>query len=80
VSPGLSQRGRFQAGGTIFPRRAAITSITMPVVVHRTSASTEDSTPNWPPVSRSGPLTVDRIRPSLASLPETMLEKMADWV
>lgn len=40
----------FQAGGTIRPRPCAMTSITTPVVVHSTSASTEDSTPNAPPV------------------------------
>lgn len=44
------QTVRFQIGATIRPRRCAITSITMPVVVHSTSASTEDSTPKSPPV------------------------------
>lgn len=47
---------RFQIGGTTLPRLTAITSITIPVVVHNSSASTDDSTPKRPPVSRSGPL------------------------
>jgi hypothetical protein len=31
--------GRFQIGGTIRPRRTAMTNITIPVVVHRSNAS-----------------------------------------
>jgi len=43
-------------------------------------ATMEDSTPKLPPVRMSGPLTVDWMSPGAASLPETMPEKMADWV
>lgn len=75
-----NQRGRCQTGGTTLPRLAAMTNITMPVVVHKSSASTDDSTPKLPPVSQSGPLMVDRIRPCWASLPETTPEKTADCV
>ena len=64
----------------MLPRLMAMVSITTPVVVHSTSASTDDSTPKLPPVSQSGPFTVDLISPYWASLPETMPEKMADCV
>jgi hypothetical protein len=67
-------------GETILPCLTAITNITTPVAVHKNSAITDDSTPKLPPVSRSGPLTVDLIRPCAASLPETIPEKIADWV
>lgn len=43
-------RGRFHIGGTILPRFTAMTSMTIPVVVHRIKASKEDSTPKLPPV------------------------------
>jgi len=46
----------------------------------KASASADGSTPKPPPVSSSGPLTVDRIHPDAASLPDTMPEKMTDCV
>ena len=46
---------RFQGAGTRWPRRMAITSITTPVTVHRTSANIDCSMPNVPPVKKLGP-------------------------
>ena len=80
IARAANQAARFQTGGTIFPRFDAMTNITIPVVVHRSSASTDDSTPKLPPVKKSGPLMVDLTKPCEASFPETIPEKMADCV
>lgn len=50
-----AHRLRFQGAGTMWPRRMAITSITTPVRVHRTSANTDCSMPKVPPVKKLGP-------------------------
>ena len=57
-----------------------MTSRTNPVAVQSAKAITEDSSPKVPPVSTAGPLMLDRIRPGSVTPPETMPEKMADWV
>jgi hypothetical protein len=74
------QRARCQQGGTMFPRRTAIYSITKPVVVQSRNAITEDSRPKLPPVRTSGPLMLDRIKPAAGAVPETIPEKIADCV
>ena len=71
---------RCQIGGSTRPRLVASTSITMAVLVHSSSASTDDSRPKLPPVNQSSPRMVDRIRPCWGALPETMPEKTADCV
>ena len=50
IRPTWSEVGRVQVGGTTSPRLTAMTNITIPVVVHRTSESTDDSTPKSPPL------------------------------
>ena len=46
----VGQAGRFQMGGTIFPRLSAMTSMAMPVAMQSSSASTDESTQKRPPV------------------------------
>ena len=50
-----------------------------PAVVQTTSATTECSIPNEPPVSSSGPSMVAFSRQGSLTAPETTPEKTADW-
>ncbi len=52
----------------------------MPAAVQNANAVSDASVPNDPTVSGTGPSIVFRISPGAASPPETMPEKIADWV
>lgn len=65
---------------TSLPRRMARIRRIPPAIVQTANANTDDSRPKLPPVRISGPLMLDRIKPADGAFPETIPEKIADWV
>jgi len=64
----------------MWPRRTAPTSMSTPAVLPTSSATGEASRPKLPPVSQSGPSTLDTHKPVGGALPETMPENTVPWV
>lgn len=67
-------------GDWMVPRRTASISKTSPPTVHRAKATTDDSTPNLPPVNRSGPDSTGDSKPGGIALPDTAPEKIPAYV
>ena len=78
--PSVLQTVRFRRGGTMWPRRPAMISITRPTDVQISNATTLASIPNLPPVRSSGPSIVALTNLVVQSHLTTEPEKMPFWV